>query len=426
MKVTHLGILFLLIAPAGADEPLTLEQVFQNALKRSELVGTQVELVNQAEEHYKQAKSQVFPQITGSANHTVQETPPGGTASNISPSEQTTVKVTADQPLFRGLKEFATIEQQNLLVTSAMANKRQTEAQLYTDAATNFYLILQLEQDLRDIQDEIEAYQKRIADLNARIKIGRSRDTEVLTVKSAMDTLVAAAEGDRGQLVAAREGFAFLTGLDRGLPLRETEAGHLAAEPMDTYLQHLEERPDVKAAVDSLSATEKNVAIARAGHFPSVDVIGDYYFVRPGLLANSVWDAQLTATLPIFQGGLVNSQVREAASQVRQSDLNLVRVRRLADQDIRTSYANFTADIAQVQLLDRATQTAVKNFEAQNRDYKLGLVTNLDVLTSITTAQESQRALDKAKFQLKLDHVKLLIATAQLPGPKFYGEEVKK
>ena len=399
----------------AATDGRTLEECFQAAMRRSELIGTQVELIQQAEERYKQAKASIYPTINGVASYLVQAAP-AATAAAQAPGEQTTAKITGVQPIFHGMKEYAGILQQNLLVTAAMSNKVQALATLYSDTATNFYSILTLEQDMRDVTNEINIDSKRITDLNARIRIGRSRITEVLAIRSAVDTLVATNDATRGQLLALREAFAFLTGFDRNMPVLETETLTLPAPaPVDTYLQTIEERPDVKAARDSLYAVEKNVTIARAAHFPQVDLTGDYWFKRPGISANQQWDAMITGTIPIFAGGLVNAQVREASSQERASELNLARVRRLADQEIRSDYDNFTADLNQVTSLTRATQSALENYQAQSSDYKLGLVTNLDVLTAITSSQESQRALDKARYQSKLDYLKLQIATAKRP-----------
>ncbi|MBI3555655.1 MAG: TolC family protein [Deltaproteobacteria bacterium] len=411
------SIIMHLTMPAvfAATDGRTLDECFQAALRRSEIIGTQTELIAQAEERYRQAKGAIFPTINGVASYLVQAAP-AATAATQAPGEQTTAKLTATQPIFHGMKEYAGILQQNLLVTSAMSNKVQAAASLYSDVATNFYSILQLEQDIRDVTNEINIDSKRISDLNARVRIGRSRPSEVLTVKSAVDTLVATNDATRGQLLALREAFAFLTGFDRNMPILETETLTLPSPgAVEPYLQSIEERPDVKAARDSLYAVEKNVTIARAGHFPQIDVTGDYWFKRPGISQDQHWDAQIIGTIPIFAGGIVNSQVREAASQERASELNLARLRRLADQEIRSDYDNFTADLNQVTSLTRATQSALENYQAQTSDYKLGLVTNLDVLTAITSSQESQRALDKSRYLTKLDYIKLQIATARRP-----------
>ncbi|MBY0472208.1 TolC family protein [bacterium] len=418
-RISALWVLFLVGNTASAavakSDGYNLNELFEASLKRSEAIGIQTELVNQAEEKYSQAKAAFFPTISATGIYLLQQSP-SATATTLSPAEQTTAKITASQPLFRGMAEYASLSQQNLQVTAQISAKRQAAAELYASVVSNFYSILSMEQILKDFQEEITVYEKRISDLNARIKIGRSKMSEALTVRSALDTLAAQAEEAKGQLSAAREAFAFLTGLDRNAIVKETDKIEIKPDTLDNYLKRIEERPDVKSARDTLEAVEKGVEIARAGHFPTLSLAGNYYFKRPGIAQNQNWDASVTATLPLFSGGLVNAQVRQAAAATRQSDLTLAQARRLADQEIRTGYSNLQSGMSRVKLLERATQTAYENYQAQIKDYKLGLVTNLDVLQAITSWHESLRALDALKFQAKLDFVKLETSAALRPS----------
>jgi outer membrane protein len=424
MSKILLGILSLAMSSSPVFAATrTLDDCFAAAIKRSETLATNIELIEQAEQQYKQARAGLFPTISGVASYLVQQSPPAGTATSFSPSEQTTAKLQGVQPIFHGLKEYAGLLATNLNISAAIANKVQAAATLYSDTVTSFYTILSLEQTLRDYQDEIDVYQERIVDLNHRIKIGRSKPSEVLTVRSAVDSLAAQAEVARGQLSAQREAFAFLTGLDRNEVLSETPVTEVKPQPLDFYLARVEMRPDVKASKATAEATEKNVAIARAGHFPSVDLGGDYYFKRPGLTSDVHWDVTLTASVPIFAGGLVNAQVSQAASQSRVADLALERTRRSADQDLRTNVSNVSTDLQQTEKLDRATRSALDNYKAQVRDYRLGLVTNIDVLQAITAWQEAKRALDAARYLSKLDFLKLETAAAIRPAQ--FQEEIK-
>lgn len=416
----HLGITLIAIS-LMAHQALaqtgnaSLDQCYDSAVAHSEVLGQSTESVVQAQELYRQSKGALFPVINGVGTY-LNQAAPSATAASTQPSEQTTAKITGTQPIFHGMKEYALILQQNLNVTAAMSAKRQASAVLYSSVATNFYSILSLEQVLRDIANEIAVDQKQIAELNARIRIGRSRITEVLTVKSAVDTLAAQAEQIRGQIMAARETFAFNTLLPRDTVLRETETVPMVPlDALDGFIARIDDRPDVKAARDTLDSVEKNIDIARGGHLPTVDLTGDFYFKRPGLQQNQNWDVSITGTLPLFAGGVVMSQVRAAVSQTRSSELGLALARRAADQDIRTNYDNFSADLAQVRKLELATQSAFLNYEAQVKDYRNGLVTNLDVLTSITQWQTSQQTLDTGRYQAKLDYLKFQISIARRP-----------
>ena len=171
----------------------------------------------------------------------------------------------------------------------------------------------------------------------------------------------------------------------------------------------------MKAALDQVRANDEGVPIAFGQHFPSLDLIGDYYLMRPGVLSDVNWDVQLALTIPIFQGGVIQSQVRQAQSVSRQYDRLLSQARRTAEQEVRTFYDAVTADSQQLFKLKELVVVSKENADTEVKYYRNGLVTNLDVLTAITTYQDAQRQLDHQNYTVKMDTVKLKAATGQRP-----------
>ncbi|MDH4133774.1 MAG: TolC family protein, partial [Gammaproteobacteria bacterium] len=179
---------------------------------------------------------------------------------------------------------------------------------------------------------------------------------------------------------------------------------------IERYTANIETRPDVQSSQKRLAAARDNVKIAEGAHLPSLDLNGNYYFERPGYLNEIKWDVQLALTVPLFAGGSTQSKVREAASQASQAELSSSQARRQAEQEIRSLYESVTFGLSQLAALEKATEAARKSYEAQRREYQYGLVTNLDVLQALTTFQQNQRALDRARFTVKFDYQRLQAA----------------
>lgn len=406
------------VAPAVAAEPLTLDDYFAAALRRSEVVATQTELIRQAEERYKQANAALYPTVNGVASYTRQDPVPAGESSTANfPNRQTLAKVTATQPLFRGFRDFAALRQNKALLRAQDLDYLSARMQLFKDVAQNFYTVLSIEQDLRNLDVEIKLGLDREKELNARVRIGRSRIGEVLTVQSTVSTLRAQVQQLQGQLSVAREAFGFLSGLDPATPLRDTENLPAGVEPVDEYLARLALRPDVKANQQRLTAAQENVSVARGAKLPSVDLNANRYLNRTGSLRDSEWDVGVALTVPIYTGGQLQSKVSQAVSQQTQAELSLSQIRRQAEQEIRSVHQSVVYDQSQLEALEKATEAARKNYEAQRHDYRLGLVTNLDVLQALTTYQENQRALDRARFTAKIDYLTLQAAAVRRPAP---------
>ncbi|MHB1140437.1 MAG: TolC family protein [Sulfuricaulis sp.] len=399
--------------PAAGASALTLDEYFAQALVRSEVVATQSELIIQAEERYRQAKSTLRPTVDGVASYTWLDQGARDTTAN--PTRQPHARLTATQPLFRGFREFASMRQRQALVGAQGEDYRQARTQLFKDVAQNFYDVLALEQDLRNFDEQISLNLQREKELQDRVRIGRSRTGETLAVQTTISTLRAQVEQLQAQRAAAREAFAFLSGLPADTPLRDSETLPASLDTLETYLARLELRPDVKAAQQRLTAARENISVARGARQPSLDLNANRYLERKGSLEDVDWDVQLALTIPLYAGGSLQSQVREAVSLSTQAELGASQVRRQAEQEIRSLHQSVVYDRSQLAALEKATEAARKNYDVQRRDYRLGLVTNLDVLQALNVFQDNQRALHRARYTAKLDWLRLEAAAVRRP-----------
>jgi outer membrane protein len=222
--VLAVGLLISCLSAAATGQTavaLTLDDYFAQALVRSEVVATQSELIRQAEERYRQANAAILPTLSGIASYTWLDSGAADTATN--PTRQPHARLTGTQPLFRGFREFAAIRQSQALVGAQSDDYQNARVQLFKDVAQNFYDVLTLEQDLKNLDEQIGQYQQREKELQERVRIGRTRPGEVLTVQATISTLRAQVEQARTQLSTARDIFAFLSGLPGTTPLRDTE-----------------------------------------------------------------------------------------------------------------------------------------------------------------------------------------------------------
>ncbi len=417
-------------SPNGA--PKSLRDAYLASIHRSETVGIQEELLVQAHEGNTQAIGAIMPSLSTSFTFLEQETPASVTGRSIFPASQSTGKVMLTQPLFRGLRDFAALRQKKFLVSAQGGAYLNAAKQLFYDLSTAYFNVMVYTRDEQNYRIQIELNQKRLAELENFFKIGRSQLTDVLTYKANITSLEAQLETTRGQLEIAREVLAYLTGWDRNTAIRDTEKLFFSSEigngnedsskglldapgEVNRYLEKVDQRPDVRSALENVKANEEGIPIALGAHLPSVDLIGDYYFFRPGAISDVKWDVQLAVSFPLFQGGVIQSQVRQAHSVSRQYSLLLSQTRRLAEQEIRTYYDAVEADRKQVLKLSELVEVSKKNYETELDYYRRGLVTNLDVFQAMTTYQDAVRQLDHVRIQYYSDGVKLLASSGLRP-----------
>ena len=407
---------FFLLFSAAASA-VTLDEAYRAALSKSEVVGQSREQVVQAEERVSQLRGGLFPTLALNALHTIQPEPADPVARSFSPAHQTTVNLGLTQPLFRGLREFAGLRQQRHLESAARAGESQSASRLYLDVAQTYLNVLSLEQDLKNLAEQSALYDERVAELGGRVQRGESAASEVLSAQSTQASVAAERRLVQGQLEAAREVFAFLTGLPATTELVDPDvlSAQGALRPLDDYLARVEERPDVKVADERRRAAEESVSVAWGAHLPTVDLVANYYFVRPGFLKDLKWDVGFKATLPLWEGGATQARVREALSRKNEATLEHERLRRVASQEIRSLHQRLRARLEHLEKLKRSVELAEKNSVILRRDYRRGLSRNIDVQIALSEARVSRRSHDQAHFAAQLELLQLRAAAFQLP-----------
>jgi outer membrane protein len=403
---------------ALASAPVSLAESYRAAVARSEVVGESREQVRQADLRVDQVRGGIFPQLSFNLHHLIQPEPSDPVAREFSPGQQTTMNFSVSQPVFRGLREFNGLSQLRHLRSSSEAQEKDSEQQLFVELAAGFLTILSLEQDHKNLEDQLSLYEKRLDELKKRAGRGESNASEVVSAEATQAALSAELRLVEGQLAVSRETFHFLTGLDRQSRLVDPDIIGQRGGPknVETYLQRTENRPDVQAAAERYEAARSEVSVAWGEHFPSVDIVGNYYVQRPGFLRDLNWDVGVRVAVPIFEGGATQARIEEAISKRKQAELALQRARRSAEQEIRSIHQRLLARLDHMTRLRRSTELSKKNTTLLQRDYRRGLARNIDVQTALAEFRIAQRSFDQARFSAQLDMLQLQAAAALAPA----------
>lgn len=121
------------------------------------------------------------------------------------------------------------------------------------------------------------------------------------------------------------------------------------------------------------------------------------------------WDAYIGVRLniPLFDGGLTRSRVREALALQEQKDIDLQRVRAEAALAAETAYLEAAGFLAEAQALKAAETSGRVALEANQMGYEVGLRINSDVLNAQQQLFVTRRDLIRAQ-------VDALVATLRL------------
>lgn len=405
-----------------AVSTVTLSQCVAWAQEESETLALQQAEIDLQAARYREALGAFFPSLHFQFTDTFQDVSGVNNSNNNSGSGNTSTrrerpeaKLHLRQPLFSGFREFNAMRgyeaggrQQRLL-------HRRVANQLYLDVAQVFYTVVLLEQDLADVRALSGLMDERLRELRGRIRLGKSRDSELLTVESQSAVIKAELEEIAGNILVARQALSFLTGRDMALsPLADgLEPGDPG--PVENYTVRAASRTDVLAEREALEVQRHTLNFARGAYWPTADVAGNYYLKRVGNQEPIDWDVIFSLDVPIFQGGAARAQVRAAKLLLRQAELRLRRAARNAESEIRTAHLTLKRTMTRTQNLREASEKARRSYTLQTREYRLGLVNNLDVLSALDALTTTERAYDRARFQAKIDWLQLKLAAEDLP-----------
>jgi len=183
---------------------------------------------------------------------------------------------------------------------------------------------------------------------------------------------------------------------------------------LDTSLQ-----VRVQRAVEEFAV--KEVERNRAAHHPTLDAVGSYTDSgtgsgQQGGTGNDTRAAiiGLQLAVPIYQGGAVNSRVREAQANLEKSRQDLEAARRTAALNTRQAFLGVTSGIAQVKALQSAVTSTQSQLESTRLGQEVGVRTGVDVLNAQQQLFSAQRDLAQARYNYILSSLRLRAAAGRL------------
>jgi outer membrane protein len=400
--------------PTGAS--LDLEQCYDLALQQNEPLKRQREEIFQSQAQARAVLGGAFPHVYWDWRGTRQDdSGVTDTFGGMLEKSQVESKVILDQQIFNGLKEISAWSGFKKQEARDQWRLRQQELALYDEVARAYLDVVSLETALSNNTTTISLAQERVTELKSFYRLGKSREGEIFSAESQLATIKAIGVRLRGQIRVAREALSFLLGKEAGsLPLAPTT---FKTEPpsLAIFLTQAARRPDLEAQRQEVEGMKLRVRYEKGSYWPSLNFIGNFYTQRPQLYDPIDWDMSLYLSVPLFQGGTVNARVREALSGLTQAQLTLDYLERQIQSEVKKAHAAWTASLEESLSLQEAYFAAKKSYDAQKREYRLGLVTNLDVLNATTLMQTDKRAWDDADIEAQRRYVTLIVTTGALP-----------
>jgi outer membrane protein len=428
MRRSPVALACLALAVATAAHGEDLMDVYRDAQRNDPTVAAARANWEATQERVPQARAGLLPNValsvSANANYfgaDVNSTPHTTVDRNFGFGGLT---VTAAQPLYRYANTVAyseavqQVQQADFTLASAKQDLILRVAQAYFDV-----LLAQFTVELAESQKA--AVSEQLAQAKRNFEVGVSTITDTNEAQAKYDAIVAQEIGARNDLENKRTALRAIIGRAPH-DLRRLGPGFEPTLPspnsLDAWVDRaLADNLAVRVAQYNADIATLEIERQRAGRLPTVDLVASVNAnaatgsVNTGFSGNQRQAAVgVQVAMPLYQGGFVDSKVREALALQEAARHNLEVARRNALFLAQTGYSGVTSAAASVKAFEQALVSAQTAYESNKTGQEVGVRTNLDVLNTQQNVFQARHDLAQAYFNYLLGVLRLKSAVGAL------------
>ncbi|GAA4859459.1 TolC family outer membrane protein [Luteimonas vadosa] len=381
-----------------------------------------------------QARSTLLPQISGEASLTRSRSDGASVQQQFDEDTQQFFQFTVDsesnttrRDLGLNLRQmvfdrgnFTRVRSQGALSEAADFQLASAGDSLITRTSQAYFNVLVAIETLAAAQAQEAALKKQFDFADKRLEVGLAPITDVHEARAQYDSARANTIVVRNALEDAYQALVEIT--DR--PIRNLNAlpeDFQPAMPAERGADEwvavaIENNPALRAKELQVESAAANVETAKAGRWPTVYLNGSYGDSKVtgdrtstvGGVGNTFPTDQdsrgpqlgVTLNVPIFTGGRISSEIRQAVARRDVASDELVQQRRALERNTRNAYQTLLAGISEVEARKAAVFSARSAYDASQVGLEVGTRTVLDVLNNQQTLFNAEReyALSRYNF----------------------------
>ncbi|AFJ45677.1 outer membrane channel protein TolC [Shimwellia blattae] len=305
----------------------------------------------------------------------------------------------------------------------------QTDQQtLILNTATAYFNVLNAIDTLSYTEAQKQAIYRQLDQTSQRFNVGLVAITDVQNARAQYDSVLADEVTARNNLDNAVEALRQVTGnyYPQLAALNVDGFKTNRAEPVTALLKEAEKRNlSLLQARLSQDLAREQIRYAQDGHLPTVGLTAstgitnsDYNHkaIAEGSRDSIVGQNQigLNFSLPIYSGGSVTSQVKQAQYAFVGASEQLESAHRSVVQNVRSSYNNVNASVSSINAYKQTVVSAQSSLDAMEAGYSVGTRTIVDVLNATTTLYNAKQQLANARYTYLINQLNIKSALGTL------------
>jgi outer membrane protein len=404
--------------PKGATKPLDLQDIFRLAELHSPMLKSTDLSIAESYIQKKIAIGSFLPYLGLSGVQDIY-------SSNNGFFPKPWIFLTLRQPILTGLNEYSLIKGSEVKIQLEKENFRLRKQELFMAISWKFFSILE-KKALLDLKSRtINFHQQRLSELNNYRRLGKSKASDLESAVAELDKLKGEKTRTSRELNSEQRDLIHLMGISEAMEksfiqndlMNNLEPPSL---PPVTEEKALSKRPDIRLATLTLKLQELGLLRAKGEYLPNL-FLQSNIILREGQgnlnqRINDKWNVQLFAEFPIFSGLRTFHAVKESKIKIKKANLLKKELTNLALQEIRKARENLAYLAEEKKAYHRAYASSKRYYNTMNKEYRLGLTHNIDVLSSLIQLNNAEEKKISIEYTLKANYIWLLVSQGYSAG----------
>ncbi len=348
-----------------------LDALITEALANNKNIKIAAANIEQAEGVLMQARAPLFPQVGYNGSGTKQRaseegaTPLPPTVPNPQTSYQALSSASWEIDLWGRIRRTSEAARAELFATEEAW--RGVILSLVASVASDYIQLLGLDEQLLISKRSLDAYAESVKLFELQFKYGQVSQMNVEQARTQYETAAVAIPQIESQIAQTENALSILLGRNpRTIPRGKT-VHKLMLPPVPAALPSdlLVNRPDVRQAEQNLISANAQIGAAKALYYPTISLTGVLGFASSDLSnlfkgPSRTWSYAGSFSGPIFAGGAISGQVKQAEAIHKAALLNYELVIQNAFADVENALVTHSKLIEQVQAQERLVKAGTE------------------------------------------------------------------
>ncbi len=401
--------------------PLTLSQAYRLALEQDAVIRVARAAADGRRERIPQARAALLPNISAQAtrnSNDLTRTEPGITGAAVTNNIDYTSSsrsLVLRQGIFRPF-QIADYRQAQAQVADANAILDRETMNLAVRVTSAYLEALYAQDQVGLVAAQKAAYTTQLESARRRFAGGAGVRTDIDEAQARLDMALAKELEARQHVQYTRRQLQVIINTPV-TSLAPVDDARLREAPNPGTLQEWVERaeltsPELRSLQAQRDAARHEYDKARSGHLPTLDAIAQWSVSdsdNPTRISSKYNNKSigLQLNVPLFAGGMVNSQSRQALAEIERAEQALEASRRDLAVRVEKEYRGITEGVLSIRALEQAVRSADVMVTSNRRSFEGGSRTLVDILNAEESRVQSLRDLSNARYIFMLSHIRL-------------------